>query len=104
MAQHPPSGPSNVASCSVRILQTDAARASTLNPALPAPADGWEPVTLPDLWTSRWPTHDGAVWYRIAWERACDGPPQVLDAESAVAPTAVALGIDGISVAGLCEP
>ena len=52
------------------------------------PAQGWEPVTLPDLWTRRWPGYDGSVWYRIDWERGCaDGAP-------------VALGVDGISVAG----
>lgn len=35
------------------------------------PAQGWEPVTLPDLWTRRWPGYDGSVWYRIDWERGC---------------------------------
>ena len=33
----------------------------------------WTAVTLPDQWQHRWPTHDGAVWYRIDWELPCQG-------------------------------
>ncbi|MBF5003456.1 sensor histidine kinase [Diaphorobacter caeni] len=35
------------------------------------PSDGWVPVTLPDVWSRRWPDHSGSVWYRIDWERQC---------------------------------
>ncbi|WP_144899703.1 sensor histidine kinase [Luteimonas cucumeris] len=35
-----------------------------------APADGWVPVTLMDQWQTRWPGHDGVVWYRLRWQQA----------------------------------
>ena len=31
------------------------------------PESGWVDVTLPDVWTSRWPGYDGVVWYRLTW-------------------------------------
>lgn len=34
-------------------------------PALRPPTEGWVPVDLPDAWATRWPEHDGAVWYRL---------------------------------------
>jgi signal transduction histidine kinase len=52
------------------------------------PTQGWEPVTLPDAWTRRWPDHSGTVWYRIDWERPCASHEPV------------GLGLDGISMAG----
>ena len=52
------------------------------------PAQGWVPATLPDNWAQRWPGHDGAVWYRIGWDRACAGAGPV------------GLGVDGMSMAG----
>ena len=70
--------------CAPRIVSVQAA------PALDGarPLTGWVDVTLPDTWTIRWPTHGDSGWYRIDWERGCEnGEP-------------VALGIDGISVAG----
>ncbi|WP_374625284.1 7TM diverse intracellular signaling domain-containing protein [Pandoraea sp.] len=37
-------------------------------PDLAEPPDtGWVDVTLPDVWTSRWPGYDGVVWYRLTW-------------------------------------
>ncbi len=100
MAQTAPASTLQAGSCKAQILHVDAARASALNPQLPAPSEGWEPVTLPDRWTQRWPAHDGAVWYRIAWQRSCASPQPGLDAESTAPPKPIALGIDGISVAG----
>ena len=100
MAQTAPASTLQAGSCKAQILHVDAARASALNPQLPAPSEGWEPVTLPDLWTQRWPAHDGAVWYRIAWQRSCASPQPGLDTESTAPPEPIALGIDGISVAG----
>lgn len=70
--------------CAPRIVSVQAA------PALDGarPLTGWVNVTLPDTWTIRWPAHGDSGWYRIDWERGCEnGEP-------------VALGIDGISVAG----
>ncbi|GHC12394.1 sensor histidine kinase [Thermomonas carbonis] len=34
------------------------------------PASGWTPVALMDVWTTRWPGHDGVVWYRVRWQQA----------------------------------
>ncbi|WP_189644592.1 sensor histidine kinase [Luteimonas gilva] len=34
------------------------------------PAQGWVPVTLMDQWQTRWPGHDGVVWYRLTWQQA----------------------------------
>lgn len=43
------------------------------------PATGWVPVKLMDLWTSRWPQHDGVVWYRLHWTQAsADAPTGLL--------------------------
>lgn len=43
------------------------------------PAEGWEAVTIPDAWNSRWPRHDGVVWYRLRWQqRDADAPTALL--------------------------
>ncbi|MGH8816335.1 MAG: sensor histidine kinase, partial [Achromobacter pestifer] len=36
-------------------------------------ASGWQPVSLPDNWSTRWPGYSGTVWYRIDWQRPCPG-------------------------------
>lgn len=36
------------------------------------PAQGWELVTLPDLWSKRWPAFEGVVWYRLRWQQQED--------------------------------
>ncbi len=59
------------------------------NSSLSPPADGWEPVTLPDLWADHRPGQGSAVWYRIDWELPC---------EPSHAP--VALATEGFSLAG----
>lgn len=74
--------------CASHVLTVEAARAQDGM----RPAQGWEPVTLPDVWTRRWPGHDGSVWYRIDWERGC--------ATAGEGEEPLALGIDGISIAG----
>ncbi|WP_185267003.1 sensor histidine kinase [Halopseudomonas xiamenensis] len=53
------------------------------------PAEGWEAVSLPDIWTKRWPEHSGSVWYRLDLDDAClrDQP--------------VALSIAGLTLAGM---
>lgn len=43
--------------------------------ATQAPTSGWVPVALPDTWTTRWPAHDGVVWYRLHWFQADDTVP-----------------------------
>jgi signal transduction histidine kinase len=42
------------------------------------PATGWVPVSLPDVWTSRWPTFDGVVWYRLTWHQAPSSEAQAV--------------------------
>lgn len=49
-----------------------AARADSLSDT--PPASGWETVHLPDIWSTRWPGHDGTVWYRVEWTH-CPGTP-----------------------------
>ena len=33
------------------------------------PANGWTQVALIDDWSTRWPKHDGVVWYRLHWNQ-----------------------------------
>ncbi len=59
-------------------LSVQAARGSGWDDAAP-PAAGWTPVTLPDVWTRRWPGFDGVVWYRVGWPADClAGQPTAL--------------------------
>ena len=74
--------------CAPRIVAVQAARA----PDGARPAQGWQNAALPDVWTRRWPGWGGDVWYRIDWERGCAGDGTMAEP--------VALGIDGISMAG----
>lgn len=76
--------------CAPRILSTTAARASGLDGA--RPLDGWETVSLPDIWSRRWRGHDGWVWYRIDWTPGCAGP--IADAEL------LGLSLDAIRMTG----
>ncbi len=39
------------------------------------PLAGWEPVALADQWQTRWPAHDGVVWYRLRWRQADAAKP-----------------------------
>lgn len=39
------------------------------------PATGWTPVKLMDYWSTRWPRHDGVVWYRVHWNQASADTP-----------------------------
>lgn len=52
-------------------VQAEAVRASGWDDTEP-PSEGWTPVTLPDVWTTRWPAFDGIVWYRITWDQPAD--------------------------------
>ncbi|NLC35296.1 MAG: histidine kinase [Alcaligenaceae bacterium] len=78
--------------CIPHVLSIAAARADT--PDTERPASGWESVELPDIWVRRWPAYEGAVWYRIEWERGC-----APDASAAANPP-LGLSLGGISMAG----
>ena len=77
--------------CAPQVLSTTAVRALPEDEAT-RPAQGWEPVQLPDMWLQRWPGHDGSVWYRIDWVHGC------LSSTGGTEP--LALGIDGMGIAG----
>jgi signal transduction histidine kinase len=51
----------------LEITRAEAARSGW--DAQAPPVGGWVPVTLLDIWTSRWPAHDGVVWYRLRWQQ-----------------------------------
>lgn len=42
------------------------------------PVTGWVPVSLPDIWSTRWPGFDGVVWYRLSWQGADPRQPVAL--------------------------
>ncbi|WP_087691618.1 ATP-binding protein [Pandoraea sp. PE-S2R-1] len=46
----------------------EAVRAGADWHATQPPDTGWESVTLPDVWSTRWPHYDGVVWYRLTWQ------------------------------------
>ncbi|WP_227870633.1 sensor histidine kinase [Orrella marina] len=77
--------------CNVNISDIRAARA-TAHDSQP-PTQGWEAVSVPDLWKTRWLDHEGPVWYQVNWNRDCEAGQ---DANN----SPVALGIDGIGMAG----
>jgi len=54
------------------------------------PRTDWTRVTLPDLWTTRWPNHDGVTWYRLHWHQRDASRP-------------VALILDHVSLAGAIQ-
>lgn len=56
-----------------RIVQAEAVRSGW--EAQTPPLQGWEPVTLADQWQTRWPDHDGVVWYRLRWQQGDAGEP-----------------------------
>lgn len=43
------------------------------------PVDGWQPVSLPDLWQRHWPGFQGPVWYRLDWQTDCPDEPLALN-------------------------
>lgn len=48
------------------------------------PREGWQPVSLPDLWQRHWPGFGGAVWYRLDWQADCAGEPLALSIDRMV--------------------
>ncbi len=83
--------------CTPQVISVQAARAA-LNDEV-RPTQGWEPVTLPDLWTRRWPDHTGTVWYRIDWDRGCVAG-NATPAKDAQDYAPIGLGLGGINMAG----
>lgn len=75
--------------CAPHVLATEAARPEAGADPQARPVNGWEPTEFPDVWTKRWPGHEGSVWYRIQWERGCAGRTEPLG-----------LGMEGMSMAG----
>ncbi|WP_233840490.1 ATP-binding protein [Dyella sp. 2HG41-7] len=57
----------------IDIQTADAAPADW--PSQTPPVDGWTPVTLIDFWDTRWPHHNGVVWYRLRWNQASADKP-----------------------------
>ena len=74
--------------CAPRVLAVQAARSADGV----RPVEGWEDVTLPDVWTRRWPGDGGPVWYRMDWERGC--------AATTTGAEPLAVGLSGMSMAG----
>lgn len=48
------------------------------------PLDGWQAVSLPDLWQRHWPGFAGPVWYRLDWQADCSGEPLALNIDRMV--------------------
>ncbi|THU02822.1 histidine kinase [Lampropedia puyangensis] len=81
-----------VNACTPQIVAIQAARADPETPEI-RPVQGWVDVKVPEVWFRRWLGWGGSVWYRIDWKRAAESV-----CEDSTSP--VALGIDGIMVAG----
>jgi signal transduction histidine kinase len=60
----------------ITIDRAEAAQADWQSSA--PPATGWTPVKLIDYWNTRWPQHDGVVWYRLHWTQASATSPMGL--------------------------
>ena len=56
-----PGAGADATACAPRIISVQAARA----PHGARPTVGWVTVTLPEVWTRRWPGYGGSAWYRI---------------------------------------
>lgn len=58
------------------LVTAEAARARS--DSIAPPPTGWIPVRLPNGWTKQWPDYDGAVWYRLVWNRTESGDAGLL--------------------------
>ena len=93
--------------CAPHILSMAVAPAST-NAQTP-PSAGWQPVTLPDHWRTRWPAGQSAAWYRVDWQpnasTVCTAEPLALSIQSISMAGAVYLNDDLLwRDAALAEP
>ncbi|TBU89517.1 histidine kinase [Stutzerimonas kirkiae] len=68
--------------CQPRIEQVMLAR-EVDGQAVP-PVDGWQPVSLPDIWPRRWHGQAAAAWYRVEWRNECPGQVLALNIERMV--------------------
>ena len=55
--------------CELKIISTQVAKAP--NNPLQSPQQGWENITLPDDWETRWKNYSGTAWYKIIWHYKC---------------------------------
>ncbi|WP_078059591.1 sensor histidine kinase [Xanthomonas massiliensis] len=88
-ATQAPAAPGPAVPCSARLLSIEASKALDDGRT---PISGWQPITLPDYWGTRWPGFSGQAWYRIQWQPAC------LDEHGS--PRPLALLVKWISLAG----
>ncbi|MGY6268860.1 7TM diverse intracellular signaling domain-containing protein [Achromobacter denitrificans] len=68
--------------CTVQVLGIQVAKGDA-DGARPGPGE-WQPVTLPDDWSARWPGYGGTAWYRIDWRKQCPRGQVALVLESVV--------------------
>ncbi|WP_242113252.1 sensor histidine kinase [Luteimonas aquatica] len=74
------------------LLKIERAEAARSGWGAQAPPDkGWVAVELMDQWQTRWPGHDGVVWYRLRWRQADAGAPTGLLIDYACMASAVYL-------------
>ncbi|MBS7777556.1 ATP-binding protein [Acidovorax sp. CCYZU-2555] len=69
---------------------TEAHVAQELAGTTDRPTQGWQPTTLPDDWTRRWPGYNGGAWYRIPLPHGC----------TAATKEPIALFVPSINMAG----
>ncbi|MFD4837449.1 ATP-binding protein [Achromobacter sp. NPDC058515] len=70
------------AACAAQVLSIDVAQGAD-DGSRPG-AGSWQPATLPDDWSRRWPGYGGTAWYRIDWRRPCAGGQVALALESVI--------------------
>jgi two-component system sensor histidine kinase UhpB len=46
------------------------------------PTEGWQTVSLPDMWSRHWPDFTGAVWYRVDWHTNCQQQAMALNVQN----------------------
>lgn len=81
---------SNNTSCVPSLDAAYAVQSDSDSPAAITQAN-WEPVTIPDHWTGRWPQYSGVVWYRVDWHAHCPGE---------ISPPPFALLVSSMNMAG----
>lgn len=62
--------------CEFKIISTQVAKAP--NNPMQTPQQGWENVTLPDDWETRWKNYSGTAWYKIIWRYKCQDQNQAI--------------------------
>ncbi|UIP22006.1 sensor histidine kinase [Achromobacter deleyi] len=65
-AQEPAAEP---AACTAQVLSISVAKGA--DDGNRPGAGAWQPTTLPDDWSRRWPGYGGTAWYRIDWRPRC---------------------------------